>query len=101
MYIAATNRMVSTTLVVERSEESKTYGVQRPVYYVSEVLSPMKQCYPHYQKLAYAIYTTSQKLPQYFEQHLVVVVASTPLASILNNPDATVRVSLWGIMLGP
>jgi hypothetical protein len=30
-----------------------------------------------------------------------VVVASTPLASILNNLDATGRVSLWGITLGP
>jgi hypothetical protein len=30
-----------------------------------------------------------------------VVVASTLLAGILNNPDATGRVSLWGITLGP
>jgi hypothetical protein len=97
LYIAATNQVVSFVLVVGRAEEGKTHGVQRPVYYLSEVLSPTKQRYPHYQKLAYAIYMTGKKLPHYS----IVVVASTPLASILNNPDAMGRVSLWVITLGP
>ena len=51
LYIAATNQVVSIALVVERAEEGKIHGVQRPVYYLSEVLSPTKQRYPHYQKL--------------------------------------------------
>jgi hypothetical protein len=38
LYIAATHQVVSTVLVVERSEEGKAHGVQRPVYFVSEVL---------------------------------------------------------------
>jgi ribonuclease HI len=42
-----------------------------------------------------------KKLPHYFECHSIIVVASTPVSSILNNPDATGRVSLWGITLGP
>jgi hypothetical protein len=42
-----------------------------------------------------------KKLPHYFECHSIVVVASVPLAIILNNPDDTGRVSLWGITLGP
>jgi hypothetical protein len=77
------------------------HGVQRPVYYLSEVLSPTKQRYPHYQKLAYANYMIGKKLPHYFECHSIVVVASSPLASILNNLDSTGCVSLWGITLGP
>jgi hypothetical protein len=101
LYIAATNQVVSTALVVERAEDGKDHGVQRPVYYLSEVLSPTKQRYPHYQKLAYTIYMTGKKLPHYFECHSIIVVASTPVSSILNNPDATGRVSLWGIILGP
>jgi hypothetical protein len=101
LYIAATNQVVSSVLVVERAEEGKAHGVQRPVYYLSEVLSPTKKRYPHYQKLAYAVYMTGKKLPHYFECHSIVVVASTPILSILNNPDATGRVSLWGITLGP
>ncbi|KAK1604284.1 hypothetical protein QYE76_027957, partial [Lolium multiflorum] len=43
LYIAATSQVVSTVLVVEREEEGKLHGVQRPVYFVSEVLSPSKQ----------------------------------------------------------
>jgi ribonuclease HI len=87
--------------VVERAEEGKEHGVQRPVYYLSEVLSPTKQRYPHYQKLAYAIYMTGKKVPHYFECHSIIVVASNPVSNILNNPDTTGRVSLWGITLGP
>jgi hypothetical protein len=48
LYIVATHQVVSTVLVVERSEEGKAHGIQRPVYFISEVLSPTKQRYPHY-----------------------------------------------------
>jgi hypothetical protein len=101
LYIATTNQVVSSALVVEHAEDGKEHGVQRQVYYLSEVLSPTKQRYPHSQKLAYAIYMTGKKLPHYFKCHSIIVVASTLVSSILNNPDATGRVSLWGITLGP
>jgi hypothetical protein len=42
LYIAATNQVVSSVLMVERAEEGKEHGVQRHVYYLSEVLSPTK-----------------------------------------------------------
>jgi ribonuclease HI len=101
LYIAATHQVVSTVLVVERSEEGKAHGVQRRVYFLSEVLSPSKQCYPHYQKLAYSVFTTARKLRQYFTVHQIIVVNEAPLSNILNNPEATGRVSLWGIELSP
>jgi hypothetical protein len=88
-------------LVVERSEEGKAHGVQRPVYFISEVLSPTKQRYLHYQKLAYSVFTTTRKLRQYFAVHPIIVVNEAPLSNILNNPSATGRVSLWGIELSP
>ena len=53
LYVSAINRVVSTVLVVERMEEGHTQSIQRPVYYLSEVLSISKQRYRHYQKLAY------------------------------------------------
>jgi hypothetical protein len=59
LYIVATHQVVSTVLVVERSEEGKAHGVQQPVYFLREVLSPTKQRYPHYQKLAYNVFTTT------------------------------------------
>ena len=42
LYIAATSRVVSTVIVVERKEEGKALPVQRLVYYLSEVLSTSK-----------------------------------------------------------
>jgi hypothetical protein len=59
LYIAATHQVVSTVLVVERSKEGKAHDVQRLVYFISEVLSPIKQRYPHYQKLAYSVFITA------------------------------------------
>jgi ribonuclease HI len=101
LYIAATHQVVSTVLVVERSEEGKAHGVQRPVYFIGEVLSPTKQRYPHYQKLAYSVFTTARKLRQYFAVHPIIVVNEASLSNILNNPSATRHVSLWGIKLSP
>ena len=43
LYIAATTQVVSAPLVVEREEPEK---VQRPVYFISEVLSETKTRYP-------------------------------------------------------
>ena len=59
LYIAATNRVVSTTMVVERDEPDHVYKVQRPIYFISEVLSESKTRYPQIQKLIYAILITS------------------------------------------
>jgi hypothetical protein len=101
LYIVATHQVVSIVLVVERSEEGKTHGVQWPVYFASEVLSPTKQRYPHYQKLTYSIFTSARKLWQYFAVHPIIVVNEAPLSNILDNPSATGCVSLWGIELSP
>jgi hypothetical protein len=66
LYIAATSMVVSAAIVVERKEEGRVYKVQRPVYYISEVLSDSKIWYPHVQKLLYALLITSRKLCHYF-----------------------------------
>jgi hypothetical protein len=39
LYVAANNKAVSVAVVVERKEAGKEYPVQRPTYYVSEVLT--------------------------------------------------------------
>ena len=101
LYIAATGQVVSTILTVEREEEGKPYKVQRLVYYVSEVLTPSKKRYPHYQKLVYGIYMTTKKVAHYFSDHSITVVSDAPLSEILNNRDATGRVAKWAIELLP
>jgi hypothetical protein len=58
IYVAATNQVVSVAIVVERREEGHTLLVQRPFYFISEVLSETKIRYPQNQKLLYAVILT-------------------------------------------
>jgi hypothetical protein len=58
--------VVSTAIVVERQEDGHAYPVQRPVYFVSEVLSESKAHYQPVQKLLYAVLITSRKLENKF-----------------------------------
>src|SRR5215216_546685 len=99
IYMAATNRVISIVVVVERKELGYEHGVQRPVYYVSEVLTESKQRYPHYQKIAYGVFLASRKLRHYFQEHPITVISKAPLSDIINNSDATGRVAKWGIEL--
>jgi ribonuclease HI len=99
-YIAATNHVVSSAIIVERSEEGHAFGVQRPMYFISEVLSESKVQYPAVQKLLYAILITSRKLRHYFDEYKITVIMDFPLADILHNQDATGRISKWAVELG-
>jgi hypothetical protein len=100
LYISATSTMVSAAIVVEREEEGYVYKVQRPVYYISEVLTDSKIRYPHVQKLLYALLITSSKLRHYFESHKITVITDFLLGDILRNRDATRRKSKWAVELG-
>ena len=99
LYIMATTQVVSATLVVEREEEGHTLKVQRPVYFISEVLSVSKIRYPQIQKLLYAILITKRKLCHYFESHPMMVVTSIPLGEVVQNQDATKRIMKWALEL--
>jgi hypothetical protein len=77
LYIAAAAEVVSMVLVVKRmsqeSQEPEGSGlatgvrtVQRPVYYVSEVLHEAKTRYLKTHKLLYAVLVASRKLRHYF-----------------------------------
>ncbi|XP_073353734.1 uncharacterized protein [Aegilops tauschii subsp. strangulata] len=101
LYIATTSRVVSTMIVVERPKDGKAQPVQRPVYYLSEVLSASKQNYPHYHKMCYGVYFATKKLKQYFQEHTITVVCTAPLPEIIINRDASGRVAKWAIELAP
>jgi ribonuclease HI len=74
-------------------------AVQKPVYYVSEVLHEAKARYLETHKLLYAVLVASRKLRHYFQAHKVVVVTSFPLKAILYNPNATGNITKWAAEL--
>ena len=58
IYVAATTQVVSIAIVVERREEGHALLIQRPVYFISEVLSETKIRYTQIQNLLYAVILT-------------------------------------------
>jgi hypothetical protein len=73
--------------------------IQKPIYYVSEVLHVAKARYLETHKLIYAILVASRKLRHYFQAHRVVVVTSFLLRAILHNSNATDNIAKWAAEL--
>ena len=101
LYIAATHQVVSAVLIVEQETDVHKFPLQKPVYYVSTVLTPCKSRYPHYQKIAYAVFVASRKLRHYFQECSIAVASEVPLNDIINKRDSTGRIAKWAIELLP
>jgi hypothetical protein len=110
LYITAGAEAVSMVLVVERTaqEDQEPEGsgpatgvrtVQKPFYYVSEVLHEAKARYLEMHKLQYVVLVASRKLRHYFQAHRVVVVTSFPLRAILHNSNAIGNIAKWAAEL--
>jgi hypothetical protein len=52
IYVAATTQVLSAAIVVERREEGHALPVQRPVYFISEVLSELNHIARRYNETA-------------------------------------------------
>jgi hypothetical protein len=77
----------------------KVKTVQKPVYYVSEVLCEANARYPKMHKLIYAILIASRKLRHYFQAHKIVVVTCYPLRAILHNTNTVGNIAKWAAEL--
>ena len=99
LYVVASNHVASAALVFEREEPGHHLMVQRPIYFVGEVLTDPKVWYPQVQKLLYAVLMATQKFLHYFTDHEVMVVTLYPLKGIICNCDAAGRISKWALKL--
>nr|CAB3492390.1 unnamed protein product [Digitaria exilis] len=80
-YISATTNVVSAAIVVERDDEGHLQKIQRPVYFVSEVLSDSK----------------SRKLQHYFDSYKIIVVLTDFISEGTehNLPVVTTKPEHW------
>jgi hypothetical protein len=113
LYIAVATEAVSMVLVVERTAQEDQVAlegqepegstwvqtIQKPVYYVSEVLQEAKVRYLETHKLLYAVLVASRKLRHYFQAQRGVVVTSFPLRAILHNSNAIGNIAKWAAEL--
>jgi hypothetical protein len=99
LYITTTTQVVSAILVVEREEPGRSLKVQRPVYFVSEVLSNSKTRYSQMKKLVYAVLMTKHKVHHYFNTHPITVVPKYPLREVIQNLEAEGRIAKWALEL--
>jgi hypothetical protein len=99
LYVTTTTQVVSVALVVEWEELEYVNKVQRPVYYISKVLSGYEIHYNKVQKLLYVILIMKRKLLHYFKSHLVRVVTSHGLREIAGNRLTMGRITKWALEL--
>jgi hypothetical protein len=62
--------------VQETPPPGRVQTVQRPVYYISEVLHKGKTRYLELHKLLYVVLIASRKLRHYFQPHRISMVTS-------------------------
>jgi hypothetical protein len=69
--------------------------IQRPLYYIGEVLHEDKSRYLEVLKLLYAVLIAYRKLRHYFQAHRISVVSSYALRAVLHNPNVTGNIAKW------
>ena len=78
-----------------REEEGKQFLV----YYVNKSLLDAETRYTQLEKLILALITVARKLRPYFQCHLVTVLTTCPLKSILHKPELSEWLTKWIVEL--
>ncbi|XP_071718686.1 uncharacterized protein [Rutidosis leptorrhynchoides] len=94
LYLAASKEAISSVLIANRGQ------VQKPVYFVSKVLTGSELNYPAIEKLVYALVHTARRLRRYFQAHPIMVLKDQPIKQVLYKPENSGRMDKWAIELG-
>ena len=94
VYLAVSEHAVSSVLLREVAHE------QRPIYFVSKILTDCQRRYLPLEKLIFALIVTSRKLMHYFQAHPISVYTEYPLKHVLLKADLSGRLSKWSLELG-
>ena len=86
LYLDASAKAVGAALV--RSDGD---GKQRPIYFVSKMLTTVETRYIDFQRITLALRMTSKKLCPYFQAHTIVVLSSYSIKVVLQKPNASGR----------
>ena len=94
LYLAASAVGVSKALVKANRD-----GRQRPIYFVSKMLTDVETRYIEFEQITLALRMAAKKLHPYFQAHTIVVLISYPIIDILQKPNALERLLKWVIEL--
>ncbi|GMH09059.1 hypothetical protein Nepgr_010899 [Nepenthes gracilis] len=94
LYLAVSDAALSSVLIQQQAD------VQRPIYYVSKILSDVESRYIHAEKIVLALVYSARKLRPYFQAHKITVLTDQPLKGILQKLDTSGRLVKWAIELG-
>ena len=85
---------MSATLV--KTDED---GGQKPVYFVSKMLTHVESHYTNFERIALALRVATKKQCPYFQAHTINVLSSYLIRAILHMPDSLGRLLKWAIEL--
>ena len=94
LYLAASATAISAALV--RSDEDDK---QRPVYFVSKMLTNVETRYTDFERITLALMMAVKKLRPFFQAHTIIVLTSYPIKAIIHKPDASGRLLKWVVEL--
>ena len=74
--------------------------IQRPIYYVSHILSEPEEQYPSIERLTFTLVLAARKVHLYFQVHLKQAIIDQPLKQVLSRFDVSEWLLRWSIELG-
>jgi len=79
----------------KRSLGLEDEGAQKPMYHVSHPMNDPQTRYQRLEKLVLALFIISRKFKHYFQIFPITVLTEYPLRSIVENLEATRRITKW------